>query len=355
MPILNFKVEQVGQAGVFPAIIYILTDDTLAEVTATGYLNGIARGNTPLSEADMALVTTKTSPNAQSTQVAWLEVSKSGENWSLVPTGSPGSVTLPTKANHIATYTNTLGNLSEDPTNAISGGNIQAGISGTSGWFASFPPTAARGSLHFVAADNIGDTVTQIINQPMNQPTLLTIPDPGTSTAEFLINNGPSNIIDYQQFVGLDSIILISTGTWTTTRLADSDYAKVHTPAAETSIIAMDITPWIRTDLLTKGFRLNSFNLIYSIGTQAMVSHSAILSRVEYANNVAVAVFFEGISSSLATAVQANPYVTSTVLTSPHFHTTPNSKYFIEVTTNNAATTAYKFYGVVLNFSQTIA
>lgn len=353
MTILNMKVEQVGQAGVFPAIIYILTNDTLEKVITPGYLNGSMKVNS-LSEADMALVTTKTSPNAQSTQVSWLEVSKSGGNWSLVPTGSPGSVTLPTKVNHIATYTNTLGNLSGDPTNAINGGNIQAGLSGTPGWFASFPPTAARGSLRFVAADNIGDTVTQIINEPMNQPTLLTIPDPGASTAEFLINNGPNNIIDYQQFVGLESIITISTGTWTTTRLSANDYAKVHTPAAETSIIAIDITPWIRTEV-SKGFRLNSFKLIYSIGTQAMVEHSAVLSRIVYTNNAAVQVFFEAIASSLATAVQANPYVTDTPISSPHFHNAPNTKYFIEITTNNAATTDYKFYGVVLNFSQTIA
>jgi hypothetical protein len=83
MPILNFKVESVGQTGVFPAIIYILTNDTVSEITTTGYLNGIVKGNTPLSDADMALVTTKTSPNASSTQVGWFSVVKSGENWSL--------------------------------------------------------------------------------------------------------------------------------------------------------------------------------------------------------------------------------------------------------------------------------
>ncbi len=113
MPILNVQPNQIGQAGVFPALIYILTNDTLAEVTATGYLNGITqRFNIPLSEADMALVTTKTSEGATSTQVGWFGVVNSNGNWSLTGTTGEGTVILPTIANHIATYTNVDGTLS---------------------------------------------------------------------------------------------------------------------------------------------------------------------------------------------------------------------------------------------------
>ena len=184
MPILNASINQVGQAGVLPAIIYILTNDTLAEVTTAGYLNGLVQKfNIPLSEADMALVTTKTSPNAATTQVAWLEVSKSGANWSLTPTGSPGSVVLPTIANHIATYTNATGELSEDAATAINGGNIQAGLSGTAGYLASFPATAARGSLRLVGANSAGNTVTTITNASQAAARTYTIPDGGQSAS----------------------------------------------------------------------------------------------------------------------------------------------------------------------------
>ena len=93
MPIQNIQINQPGQAGVFPAIIYIETNDTLAEVTSTGYLNGIvSKFGTPLFEANMALVTTKTSHSALSTQIGWLAVIKSGSNWSLTPTTSPSDV-----------------------------------------------------------------------------------------------------------------------------------------------------------------------------------------------------------------------------------------------------------------------
>ena len=84
MSIKSIKVDSVGQAGVKPEIIYIDTDNTFAEVTAAGYLNGIAeKFGVGISEDMMALVTTRTTPNAASAQVAWLEVSKSSGNWSL--------------------------------------------------------------------------------------------------------------------------------------------------------------------------------------------------------------------------------------------------------------------------------
>ncbi len=211
MPILNVNVDQAGLSGVVPRMIYIATNDTLAEVTATGYLNGLISQNIPLSEDMMALVSYKTSPSAPAIQLAFLEVSKSGQDWSLVPAGSPGQVVLPTIANHIATYTNTIGTLSEDAATAINGGNIQAGLSGTAGYFASFPATAARGSLRFQAANNTGNTVTTITNAAHGQATTITIPDPANASARFIlsqstpvqtINTGGLQIIAYGLEIG---------------------------------------------------------------------------------------------------------------------------------------------------------
>lgn len=354
MPILNVQTTQVGQAGIFPAIIYILTNDTVAEVTTTGYLNGLVKQNIPLSEADMALVTTKTSPNATSTQVGWLEVSKSGENWSLVPSGGPGNVILPTIANHIATYTNTTGTLSEDPATAISGGNIQAGLSGTAGTLISFPSTAANGSLIISALNAGGAFDTTIRNSVMGQSSVVSIPDPGAATANFLLDTGTANILAMQEFVSINEVLSFGTGTWTTTRIAQGNYVKRHTPGDETSIIGIDITPMIRT-ATSKGFRLDSFDVIYSIGTAAMDAHTVTLDRIAYANNVAVSITSIAITATLATATQANPYVTNATINTPAFDNTADSKYIIEVTANNGATTEYDFYGIMLRFSQTVA
>lgn len=355
MPILNASVNQVGQAGVFPAIIYILTNDTLVEVTTAGYLNGLVQKfNIPLSDADMALVTTKTTPNATTTQVAWLEVSKVGKNWSLVSAGSPGSVILPTIANHIATYTNVTGTLSEDPTTAISGGSIQAGLSGTAGSLISFPATAANGSLIISALNAGGAFNTTIRNSVMGQSSVISIPDPGAATANFLLDTGTANILAVQEFVSINEVLSFGTGTWTTTRIAQGNYVKRHTAGDETSIIGIDITPMIRT-ATSKGFRLDSFDVMYSIATVPMDAHTVTLDRIAYANNVAVSVTSVPITATLATATQANPYVTAATVNTPAFDNTGDSKYVIEVTANNAATTAYDFYGIMLKFSQTVA
>ena len=93
MPILNVQVGSIGQSGQVPNFIYIATNDTVAEVTAAGYLNGLVAQNILLSEYNMALVSTKTSPSATSVQVDLFDVTYSGGNWSLV--ANSGSLVLP--------------------------------------------------------------------------------------------------------------------------------------------------------------------------------------------------------------------------------------------------------------------
>jgi hypothetical protein len=86
-----------------------------------------------------------------------------------------------------------------------------------------------------------------------------------------------------------------------------------------------------------------------------MNAHTLTLDRIAYANNVAVSITSIAITGALATATQANPYLTNVTVNTPAFDITADSKYVIEVTTNNTATTAYDFYGLMLRFSQTIA
>lgn len=187
MPILNIVPVQIGAVGVSPNIACIATNDTIAQVTTAGYLNHAQQNGAALSESTMCLVSTKTSPSAASTQVGWLEVSYSAPNWSLVPSGGPGTVVLPTIANHIATYTNATGTLSEDAATAINGGNIQAGLSGTAGALYSFPGTASKGKLILSAVANTGNTDVTISNAAHGQATVYSIPDVGAATGQFLV------------------------------------------------------------------------------------------------------------------------------------------------------------------------
>ncbi len=89
MTILSINVDTVGQSGVEPKFIYINTNNTVAEVTAAGFLNGIVADGIPVSESNMALVATRATPNAKSVQVSLFDVSYANGDWSLSANSTP--------------------------------------------------------------------------------------------------------------------------------------------------------------------------------------------------------------------------------------------------------------------------
>jgi hypothetical protein len=78
MPILNIQVDSIGQSGVLPKIIYILTSDNAVTIENPGYLNAVVEGGISLSQLDIALVST-VSPSA----VGFYGIVHSNGNWSL--------------------------------------------------------------------------------------------------------------------------------------------------------------------------------------------------------------------------------------------------------------------------------
>jgi len=200
MAILNIQTAPpTGQAAVtasvqstqssLPSLIYILTNDTYATVTATGYLNSAKQQGFTFSNNQMALV--KTSDEGP----VWLKVviTYSGatiENTvvSLVQISSPGDVVLPTIANHLIVSTDTAGTLGNLTGTAINDGSIQAGRSTISGSFVSFPSSAANGTLILAAANAGGAFNTTISNGTTGQSQVISIPDSGATTANFIIS-----------------------------------------------------------------------------------------------------------------------------------------------------------------------
>jgi len=441
MAILNIQLNEPGQSGIYPRIIRIETNDTVAAVTTAGYLtNAVNKGLIVLDERDMALVVTKESASAAN-ECGWYEVSYSSGAWSLVPPASPGDVVLPTVANRLAHFTNTTGTLSGAAADVTNLGDLTLGASGTEGILNLYPTTAAKGSLILKAIANTGNTSVTVSNAAHGQATVISIPDGGQATAEFIISDsagtqhitsgglqvdggsllaglaaggtagsltlypattangnfrflavnagadfdttvsnaasvgqdqvitipdsgaatanflldtGAANIIAHQEFVGLQHVLNYSSGTWTRTRVAQGNYAQVKTQGDDTTVIGIDISPMIRA-AASKGFRLDSFDVIYQITTLALEAHSVTLDRIEYADNAAVSVNSIAITGALATATQANPYLTNVAVDSPAFDVTADSKYIIEVTVDAAATSDYSWYGIMLRFSQTIA
>lgn len=188
MTVISFTVNEPGQAGVFPSMIRIETNNTLAEVLVTGFLDHMFAENVPLQNGMMALVSTKPTPNSSTVNTSWLEVRFASGRWTLSPTSvAPSSITLPTIANHMAVFTDTVGSLADDTSVAINGGNIQAGLSGTAGYLASFPSAALKGSLRITAVANTGDTLVTLSNVAHGQATVYSIPDAGNALGRVLV------------------------------------------------------------------------------------------------------------------------------------------------------------------------
>jgi len=89
----------------------------------------------------------------------------------------------------------TLGqNLAVTGTGVFSGalsstaGNITSGSSGDAGTFISFPATAANGTLIISALNAGGAFDTTIRNSVMGQSSVVSIPDPGAATADFILS-----------------------------------------------------------------------------------------------------------------------------------------------------------------------
>lgn len=108
----------------------------------------------------------------------------------------------------------------------------------------------------------------------------------------------------------------------------------------------------------TRGFKVSSIDVIYGITTLAIATaHTIALRRTTYATGVApsVATIGGSLSGSLATATNAQPYVTTITVGTPFIigsNTTDVLDWLeINVDTTGGATTVYDLYAVVLKGS----
>lgn len=158
---------------------------------------------------------------------------------------------------------------------------------------------------------------------------------------------------DFVMFVGYNEILVEPTGTWTKTRVAQGDYTYRKSTTDETVILATDITAALRT-ATSKGFKLNSFDLIYAVRTDALDNPATLtLDRIEYADTTAVSVNSIAVTGVPESGFQATPFVTNIVVDTPIFNVTDNSKYVIEATFDCGTTTGLDWYGIMLKFTKT--
>jgi hypothetical protein len=228
---LNTGVSEMvpfGSSSLPATPLFITTDDTVAEVTASGYLSEASKNFvTPIADKQAAWVYT-TDGGMQAYQV-----SVSGAVVSLIP--AAGSKTGSVTDGHFAVFSGGAGTLKDagyhpsDPTltrvvmsvagplinriakfmdtqgtvgpngsatgAAINAGDIQAGLTGGQsgapvfGRLIACPPGANSGSLNVQAGNNAGNFVVAIINNSHAQNTSHYVPDTGLTEDAFMMTS----------------------------------------------------------------------------------------------------------------------------------------------------------------------
>lgn len=155
----------------------------------------------------------------------------------------------------------------------------------------------------------------------------------------------------WDQFVGIEHVVNYSAGTWTTTRLAQGDYVKRKTAAADTTIIGIDITAQIILGG-SSGFKLSSFDVIHRNTTDVLNAHTFTVTGVTYTDSAAITSASLAYSGTLPTTTNANPRVTNIAASIPFYIN--HNRVVVEITVNATATAVYDFIGLNLHFTKTL-
>jgi hypothetical protein len=183
MPVQSVERISVGSVGVQPGDVRVLSTDDYDTVVSTNYLESSRANGFTFYETDVVTV-------SYDGGFGLFQPTLTPSTITLLPLPTSGSTTLPTTDNHIATYANIDGDLTQNSNPAINGGSIQAGLSGTAGTLTSYPATGSKGYLRLAATANTGDTASIITNQASGQATTYTLPDVAAAAANIISSAG---------------------------------------------------------------------------------------------------------------------------------------------------------------------
>lgn len=135
-------------------------------------------------------------------------------------------------------------------------------------------------------------------------------------------------------------------GTWTLARNAAGNYSLNLTAAANSPFLVIP---------LDRGIQLASFDLLFSIATAALTTHTAAVYRSSIVNGAVATVTNPFAAAPVGTAPTTNIAVVNLALAQPfEAGVVADSLDYLEIAIVNPGTAVYKFYGAVLYGARSI-
>ncbi len=177
----------------------------------------------------------------------------------------------------------------------VDAGDISAGLAagGTQGRFLAYSATGSKGALILAPVANTGNTNTTISNAAMGQASVISIPDPGAATANFLLDTGTNAS-------GTFTAATITTANITNLKYGATPVAQVD-PASCTITAAAGISNVANVTVQLKDG--SGTNMARSIGFRVYASSAADGLTLASAASTGFAVSAGGLSLANGTAV----------------------------------------------------
>lgn len=235
MGIIAINVRTTGLVGetVNPRRCTLITTDSLATITTAGYLNNQNLFGNTILPTDIFDILYLFNSSTQVGVYGIFQVTYSATTgFTLNIWENPGNVLLPVVSGDFAVFNGTAGQIKDsgylpsdaaktrvvmagsavtsgyiahfvDTTGTIDDtaaavtnpGSIYAGLDAVAGVLRSYPATTATGYLGLTGVSNSGAFNTIISNAAMGQSSTISIPDPGTATSKFVLQDGNNTVL----------------------------------------------------------------------------------------------------------------------------------------------------------------
>lgn len=180
-----FTFDTAGQVGNNPRTVRLLTDATLSEVTAPGFVSQEELAPNALYSTDAILAIIGYNFETQSGgALALLNPTISGDVITISEANTGSEVQLPVVVGRLAVFTNLSGQIGDPFVTASHVGPLYLGQSGTAGYLRSYSATPSSGAFTFQGEANSGNFFCTLKNAAFGQNTSIVIPDPATANAK---------------------------------------------------------------------------------------------------------------------------------------------------------------------------